>query len=155
MVEIFDPNCPHCAALGASLDEVIAENGEAAEFFYHPYPLRQESVGQVVALYAAQEEGKFLELKEEMFRRQDSSWGMTLPELLSTVEAVGMDAAAFEQTITNQETLQPYLDAIQGARGCRGRSVRIARWRPQRAQAGDQRAGGGANQLLVQPALPG
>ena len=113
VVEIFDPNCPHCAALGSSLDEVIAENGEAAEFFYVPYPLRQESLGQVVALKVAEEQGKFLELKDEMFRRQDTSWGMTLPELVSTVNAVGMDGAAFEAMIKDQDALQPYLDAIQ------------------------------------------
>ena len=113
VVEVFDPNCPHCAALGTALDAVIAENGEAAEFFYVPYPLRETSIGQVVALKMAEQEGKFIELKNEMFRRQDTSWGMTLPELISTVEAVGMDGAAFEQAVKNQETLQPFLDAIQ------------------------------------------
>jgi len=113
VVEIFDPNCPHCKSLGGSLDEVIAENGGAAEFFYVPYPLRQESLGQVVALTVAEEQGQFFEMKHEMFERQDSSWGMTLPELVSTVDAVGMDGAAFDLMIKDQNALQPYLDIIQ------------------------------------------
>ena len=115
VVEIFDPNCPHCKSLGQSLDQVIAENGEAAEFFYVPYPLRQESLGQVVALMVAEEQGKFFEMKHEMFERQDASWGMTLPELVATVDAVGMDGAAFEQMIKDQDQLQPYMDRIQAS----------------------------------------
>ena len=113
VVEVFDPNCPHCAALGRSIDAVVAESPEAAEYFYVPYPLRETSLGQVVALKMAEAEGKFFELKNEMFRRQDTSWGMTLPELVSTVEAVGMDGAAFEQTLKDQDALQPFLDAVQ------------------------------------------
>ncbi|MEO0559183.1 MAG: vitamin K epoxide reductase family protein [Bacteroidota bacterium] len=113
VVEIFDPNCPHCKTLGESLDQVIAENGEAAEFFYVPYPLRQESLGQVVALTVAEEQGLFFEMKSEMFRRQDSSWGMTLPELVATVNEAGMDGDAFDQMIKDQDALQPYLDIIQ------------------------------------------
>ena len=113
VVEVFDPNCPHCAALGRAIDAVIEESPDGAEYFYVPYPLRETSLGQVVALKLAEEEGKFFEMKNEMFRRQDTSWGMTLPELVSTVEAVGMDGAAFEQTIKDQESLQPILDAIQ------------------------------------------
>ncbi|GAB5537460.1 MAG: thioredoxin domain-containing protein [Rubricoccaceae bacterium] len=113
VVEIFDPNCPHCKSLGESLDEVIAENGESAAFYYVPYPLRQESLGQVVALTVAEEQGLFFEMKHEMFDRQDSSWGMTLPELVSTVDAAGMDGAAFDLMIKDQAALQPYLDIIQ------------------------------------------
>ena len=113
VVEVFDPNCPHCAALGRAIDVAMEESPGGAEYFYIPYPLRETSLGQVVALKLAEEEGTFFELKNEMFRRQDTSWGMTLPELVSTVEAVGMDGAAFEQTIKDQDRLQPILDAIQ------------------------------------------
>ncbi|WP_412062294.1 vitamin K epoxide reductase family protein [Rubrivirga sp. IMCC45206] len=113
VVKVFDPNCPHCRDLSETLDGVIAENGEAAKFYYVPFPLRQQSLGQVVALKMAQQEGKFFDLMHEMFERQDATWGMTLPELVATVNAVGMDGAAFEAALNDDAQLQVYLTDIQ------------------------------------------
>ena len=92
---MFDPNCPHCKNLSETLDAFVAENPDAARFYYVPYPLRQQSLGQIVALKLAEEEGRFFELVDEMFARQDATWGMTLDELVEAVNAVGMDGAAF------------------------------------------------------------
>ncbi len=113
VVKVFDPNCPHCKDLSETLDSFIAENGESARFYYVPYPLRQQSLGQIVALKLAEEEGKFFDLMHEMFERQDQSWGMTLPELVATVTAAGMNGADFEALLNDQESLQPILDEVQ------------------------------------------
>ena len=66
-----------------------------------------------MALKAAQREGKFFQLVAEMFRRQDQTWGMPLPELVSTLNAVGMNGAAFQATLQNPATLQPLLTQVQ------------------------------------------
>ena len=113
VVTVFDPNCPHCRELEGVLEPFIDDNPEAAQYFFVPYPLRQQSVGQVIALTMAQEQGRFFELKEEMFRRQDATWGMTMEELVETVEAVGMDGAAFQATLEDDARLQGYLTQIQ------------------------------------------
>ncbi len=113
VVEVFDPNCPHCKDLFTTLDPVTDELGDQARFYYVPYPLRQESLGQVIALKLAQREGRFFELMEEMFRRQDQTWGMTIDELTETVDAVGMDGAAFRALVEDQEQLRPILQQIQ------------------------------------------
>ncbi len=113
VVEIFDPNCPHCRELGDVLHPFIEENPESGRYFFMPHPLRQESVGQVVALKVAQREGRFFELMDEMFRRQDASWGMTMPELVETVEAVGMDGPAFQAVLEDPDQLQGFLTEIQ------------------------------------------
>ena len=113
VVKVFDPNCPHCRDLSETLDAYIDENGGSAQYFYVPYPLRQQSLGQIIALKLAEDEGKFFDLMHEMFERQDQSWGMTLPELVATVTAVGMDGAAFEALLSDQERLQPILDQVQ------------------------------------------
>lgn len=113
VIEILDPNCPHCRDLSATMEPVVAANLERARFFYVPYPLRPTSVGQVVALKLAAREGRFFELLDEMFRRQDATWGMTLDELVAAVDAVGMDAAAFRATLEDEAQLQPLLDQIQ------------------------------------------
>ena len=113
IVKVFDPNCPHCRELSETLDTFIAENGDAARFYYVPYPLRQQSLGQVVALTLAQREGKFFDLMHEMFERQDATWGMTLPELVATANAVGMDGAALQASLEDPETIRPLLEQIQ------------------------------------------
>lgn len=113
VVKVFDPNCPHCRELSETLDAFIAENPTGARYYYVPFPLRQQSLGQVIALKVAQQEGRFFELMHEMFERQDATWGMTMPELVATVDAVGMDGAAFEAMLNDEAQLQGYLTQIQ------------------------------------------
>ena len=113
VVKVFDPNCPHCKDLSEVVDAAALELGDRARFYYVPYPLRQSSLGQVVALKLAAREGRFFELTEEMFARQDQTWGMTLPEIVSSVEAVGMDGAAFQATLEDEARLRPILDEIE------------------------------------------
>ena len=113
VVKVFDPNCPHCRELSETVDQYIAESGQTARFFYVAHPLRQESVGQVVALKVAEREGKFFELMHAMFERQDATWGMTMPELMETVESVGMDGAALQAMLESPDSIRPLLEQIQ------------------------------------------
>ena len=124
VVEVFDPNCPHCRELGEVLEPFAAENPEAAAYYYVPYPLRQQSLGQIIALKMAEERGDavFFELMEEMFARQDATWGMTVPELRATVEAVGMDGQAFEDTLNDEDALRGYLQQIEATANAVGES---------------------------------
>lgn len=113
VVKVFDPNCPHCRELSETMDEFIAESGQTARFHYVAYPLRQESLGQIVALKLAEREGKFFELMHAMFERQDATWGMTLPELVATAESVGMDGAALQSALESPDSIRPLLEQIQ------------------------------------------
>ena len=113
VVKVFDPNCPHCRELTETIEPYIAENPESARYFFVPFPLRQESLGQVVALKVAQREGRFFELMHAMFERQDATWGMTMPELVETVNSVGMDGAAFQAMLENPSQIQPLLEEVQ------------------------------------------
>ena len=113
VVKVFDPNCPHCKALSESLDPVIAEWGAQAKFYYVPYPLRQSSLAQVIALKVAAREGRFFELVDEMFARQDAQWGMSLPEITAAVNAAGMNGAAFEALLNDEAQVGPLLEQVQ------------------------------------------
>lgn len=113
VVKVFDPNCPHCRELSETLDTFIAENSDSARFYYVAFPLKQQSLGQVVALKLAEREGKFFELMHAMFERQDATWGMTLPELVETASSVGMDGAALQRMLENPTEIQPLLEQIQ------------------------------------------
>src|SRR5690606_41644654 len=83
-----------------------------ARFYYVADPLRGQSFGQVVALQLAGREGKYLDLMEEMFRRQDHTWGMTLDEVVEAANAVGMNGAALRTTLEDQEAIRPIVDQI-------------------------------------------
>ncbi|MEM1114990.1 MAG: vitamin K epoxide reductase family protein [Bacteroidota bacterium] len=113
IVKVFDPNCPHCKDLSEVVDRVVAQNEDAAQFHYVAYPLRETSVGQAVALKLAAREGRFFELMNEMFRRQDNTWGMTVEELVESAEAVGMSGAAVRSALEDDDQLQTLLSQIQ------------------------------------------
>ena len=112
-VEVFDPNCSHCKNLANVLDPVAKARPDDVKVHYVPYPIQPNSVGQIVALKLAQREGKFVPLMNEMFERQDASWGMTLEELLETVEAAGMNPDAVRAAFDDNAVLQPILNQIQ------------------------------------------
>jgi len=103
VVEFFDPNCPHCKHLGETLEPVIAENGSRARFFLVPFALRENSLGQVFSLYMAREEGKYFELVEAMFERQDANWGMSVDEIVASAHDAGMNASAVRARLTALE----------------------------------------------------
>ncbi len=113
VVTIFDPNCPHCRDLAGILEPIELAEASRARFYSVAYPLRPQSVAQVIALKTAQRDGKFFELMQEMFNRQDQTWGMSVPELVSTLNAVGMNGAAFQATLEDQAQLQPLLTQVQ------------------------------------------
>lgn len=112
-IEVFDPNCGHCKNLAEVMDPVAAARPDDVRVHYVPYPIQPNSVGQIVALKLAQREGKFIPLMDEMFARQDNTWGMTIDELLETVEAVGMNPTAVRAALENTAVLQPILNQIQ------------------------------------------
>ena len=114
VVEIFDPNCPHCRDLAELMEPVIEAERASARFYFVPYPLRPQSVAQVLALTVAQSGGTFFPLMDEMFERQSSvTWGMTLPALVATLDSVGMDGAGFEATLGDEAALKPLLERVQ------------------------------------------
>ena len=123
VIEFFDPNCPHCKDLHESMREVIATSGDKARFYYVPFALRDNSMGQVAALYLAQQEGKFWDLVEVLFERQDNTWGMTLDEVLSAAEAAGMDAAALRAQLEDEQRIQPLLAEILADRAVAGEAI--------------------------------
>ena len=113
VVEVFDPNCPHCKQVHEAMRPVIEANADKATFYYVPFPLKQPTVGQAIALDFAEREGKFFPLMEEMFRRQDNTWGMTEDELRESMNAAGMDGPSVVATMQEDEALQPVLARIQ------------------------------------------
>ena len=110
MLEFFDPNCPHCKAFHPLMKKIVAKYKDRARFVYKPLTLWQYSIGQGAALWAAAEEGKFFEMLDLQFEKQQPG-GMGMPQIRELATQVGMDADAMEQRMRDGH----YDDLINGA----------------------------------------
>lgn len=90
LVEFFDPNCPHCKTFYPVMKKIMAEYNDEARLVYKPMPLWRYSVPQIEALYAAEQEGKFTEMLEAQFARQQPN-GLSAQQLGQIARQIGMD----------------------------------------------------------------
>jgi protein-disulfide isomerase len=111
VVEYFDPNCPHCATFHQEMKQVIESHGDEALFVYKPVPLWPYSVNQIQALYAAAQEGKFVEMMEAQFARQQRG-GLNVSQLQSIAREIGMDPGVLKARIDQGR----YMEQIQSVR---------------------------------------
>lgn len=102
VIEIFEPNCPHCKTLHPIMSEVVEKHGDKASFYYKPVVFWQQSVLQAIALQAAAQEGKFFEMLELQFAAQNPQTGLALPQLEQIANEIGMNGEAMSQRINAQ-----------------------------------------------------
>jgi protein-disulfide isomerase len=99
-----DPQCPVCKRFedgnGKVLADAIASGRVAVEYRMRSF-LGPESVRAVNALAAAQAEGKFAELRENLFAHQpvEGSGGYTTESLLDLGDQVGITSSAYADGI--------------------------------------------------------
>lgn len=100
VIEIFDPNCPHCKSLHPVMTSVVAQYADQVHFIYKPIvlPQFQYSVLQNAVLFAADEEGKFKEMLDLQFERQQRG-GLSGAQLKELATTIGIDPVAMEQRI--------------------------------------------------------
>ena len=110
ILEFFDPNCPHCKALHPLMKKVVAQYEDRARFVYKPVTLWQYSIGQNASLWAAAEEGKFFELLDLQFERQQRG-GFRIEKIRELAAQVGMDPDVMEQRMRDGQ----FDDLINGA----------------------------------------
>ncbi|OZC02124.1 vitamin K epoxide reductase family protein [Rubricoccus marinus] len=113
VIEVFDPNCPHCRDLNNALKPVVAANLNTATFYSVAFPLRQPTVAQAAALVWAEQKGKYFEFKQALFERQDASWGMSQDELRDTANSVGLDGPSLIATLNDQAQVESILASVQ------------------------------------------
>mgnify|MGYP001952934408 CR=1 FL=1 len=102
VIEVFEPNCPHCKTLHPIMSEVVEKYGDKASFYFKPVVFWQQSVLQAIALQAAAQEGKFFEMLELQFAAQDPRTGLDLPQLEQMANQIGMNGEAMGQRIKAQ-----------------------------------------------------
>lgn len=102
-----DPQCPVCRTFeersGAVLAEAVAKGLVQVEYRMRVF-LGPESVRAVAALGAAADEGRFEQLREQLFLHQpvEQTGGYTIDDLLSLGQAAGLTSPSFQQKVRTQ-----------------------------------------------------
>ncbi len=108
VLEVFDPNCPHCKRLHPIMQEVTAKYKDRAAFYFKPFPLWSYSVEQVQAIWLAARSHKAFEMIEAQFARQRSG-GLSRKELSAIAAEIGLDIPAFEKGLSDAGVRQQVL----------------------------------------------
>jgi protein-disulfide isomerase/uncharacterized membrane protein len=91
VVEFFDPNCPHCETFHSTMKDLQARFGDQVRFVYKPLMVMgPRSMNQISALYAAQQQGRFMDMLDAQFARQQRG-GLSNDQLASIAREIDMN----------------------------------------------------------------
>jgi len=107
VIEYFDPNCPHCKTFHKTMKMLVEEYTEDVQFVFKPFPLGARSLPETQALYIANQEGKFFEMLDAQYARQDRS-GISNQDLRDIASEIGMNA----DVLMSQVNQKKYRDKI-------------------------------------------
>ena len=119
LVEFYDYECPHCKAMAPLVNELI-ENNKELRVVYRPFPIiNANSISSATAAFAAQSQGKFADLHDEMM---GSSATLTDDQIRMLIRKSKIDPKKFETAIKGshiKEELKNNRD-LAAALGLRG-----------------------------------
>ena len=107
VVAYEDPQCPVCAKFekttGSVLQQAVADGTVKVEYRMRSF-LGPESVRAVAALGAAQDEGRFEQLRESLYAHQpeERTGGFTVADLLQLGAEVGLTDQRYVDAVTKQ-----------------------------------------------------
>jgi len=109
-ITLFDDfQCPYCARLVPTLDQILAAYPTQVRVVYKHFPLSMHTFARpaAIASIAARNQGKFWPLHDQLFANYNKLDDAKIREL---AESVGLDMARFDQDIVNP-ALQQEVDA--------------------------------------------
>jgi protein-disulfide isomerase len=94
IVEFSDFECPFCARVVPTLDQVKEKYGDQVRLVFRQFPLdmHPNAAKAAEAALCAQDQGKFWEMHDAMFADQKK---LAVADLKATAGTLGLDAAAF------------------------------------------------------------
>jgi protein-disulfide isomerase len=109
IVEFADYECPSCAALHPAIKELLAsENGKYVTLVYRNFPLHAGSVQVSVAVQAAGAQGKFWEMHDLVYEKQNewaavsaSNEDKRLELFKQYATSIGLDINKFTEDMKN------------------------------------------------------
>jgi protein-disulfide isomerase len=98
IVEFSDFQCPFCARVNPTLDEVRKVYGDKVRIVFKDFPLPNHAQAPKAseAAHCAGEQGKYWELHDRMFANQQA---LQIPQLKEYAAAVGLEMNAFNQCL--------------------------------------------------------
>ncbi|MEW6426710.1 MAG: thioredoxin domain-containing protein [Thermodesulfobacteriota bacterium] len=98
LVIFSDFQCPFCAKIGASVEQILARYPGSVKVFYKHFPLRNHQFASLAALaaIAAQEQGKFWEFHDSLFAAQNE---ISQQKILAIAGEIGLDMKKFTADI--------------------------------------------------------
>jgi len=104
VIEFAEFTCEVCAAEVSVLKDVLNDYGESVQLVWKDAPLdslNTESRLASIAAQCANKQGKFWEMQEALFAKQD---GLNSELYLSTAKDLGLDVDEFTDCFDNRET---------------------------------------------------
>jgi protein-disulfide isomerase len=98
IVEYSDFQCPYCARVNPTLEQVMKTYGDKVKIVFKDFPLpnHPQAPKAAEAAHCAGEQGKFWELHDRMFANQQA---LQVPNIKEYATAVGLDMNAFSQCL--------------------------------------------------------
>jgi protein-disulfide isomerase len=98
IVEFSDFQCPFCARVNPTLDQVRKTYGDKVKIVFKDFPLpnHPQAPKAAEAAHCAGEQGKYWELHDRMFANQQA---LQVPNLKEYASALGLDTNAFNQCL--------------------------------------------------------
>jgi len=103
LVEFGDFQCPYCGRAQGTLDELLRIYGADIRiaFFHYPLPFHQNAMAAALAAIAAEEQGKFWEMHDKLFRSQQA---LTPVDLEKHAQALNLDMVNYRAAIADPKT---------------------------------------------------
>jgi len=102
VIEYFDPNCPHCKDFHQTMKTLVEVHSDEVRFVYKPFALGRSSLPEIQALYVAAQSGKFTEMLEGQYARQNQS-GISMSDLRSIASEIGMEPNVLKNRVEQNE----------------------------------------------------
>jgi protein-disulfide isomerase len=98
IIEFSDYQCPFCARVNPTLEQVRKTYGDKVKIIFKDFPLpnHPQAPKAAEAAHCAGEQGKYWELHDHMFANQRA---LNVPELKQYAATLGLDAAKFNQCL--------------------------------------------------------
>jgi protein-disulfide isomerase len=116
VIEYSDFQCPFCAHYGPIMDTLRTEYGDRVRFVFRFFPLsdHEHGMSSAQAAYAAHLQGRFWEMHDLLFERQEE-WSQSTdptPAFESYAQSLGLELERFRSDASAQSTV----DFIEGQR---------------------------------------
>lgn len=100
IVEFSEFECPFCARVNPTLDQIRSTYGEKVRIVFRhlPLPMHPHALKAAEAALCAEEEGKFWEMHDAMFADQRN---LGIDALKAKAATLGLDAARFDECLAS------------------------------------------------------